>query len=514
MSRLVANVDIISESFEGWILKTNTLLDALSKEIVTANSTIGITGNTSIPRTAELVGTFGANTINVTNALAGGNVQAANVLTIVTNTVFSNSAVSGLNILVGNSTINAVSNSSSLLISNSVHRTLVTEGKLLVGNSTVNALANATLISIANSTSSANLDPIQLKTGITTVNTTVVSVGANVFANATSLHVGNSTYTSVVGNGSWTGSANLTITPTSYLLVSGALNVSSNASFQNTVNVTGLTTLSGNMNTPVANASTGVNVGANVNLTTTRINVGNSTVNTFVTSSAIETDGTLTVLGATSLANTLGVTGAANLASTLGVVGLTTLSGNMNTPTANASSAVNVGANVNLSTTKINVGNSTVNTYITSTAIETDGTLSVTGTTSLANTLGVTGAASFSNTVTFQSDYVVDVSANSDVGTGTGSSNQKLIYSFPTGTYDGGKFEIKIENGGVIQVSELLLAQNGSSVSITTYGSVSSNGTPSALGTFSANINSTTARLYLNQTTANSSVKIAAHLIK
>jgi len=138
----------------------------------------------------------------------------------------------------------------------------------------------------------------------------------------------------------------------------------------------GITTLAaGNTTiTGFVNASASVSVGANVNLTLDRINVGNSTVNTFITSTAIETDGTLTALGAATLSNTLSVVGLANAA------------GNLNTPTANVSTTLNVGANVNLTTTRVNVGNSTVNTFITSTAIETDGTLTVAGNATLSGT--------------------------------------------------------------------------------------------------------------------------------
>lgn len=79
--------------------------------------------------------------------------------------------------------------------------------------------------------------------------------------------------------------------------------------------------------------ATSLNVGANVNLSTTRINVGNSTVNAVVNSSSIVTNnGIFTTVNATS---------------------------------------VNIGANVNLSTTTVSVGNSTVNTTITSNLVTT-----------------------------------------------------------------------------------------------------------------------------------------------
>jgi hypothetical protein len=224
--------------------------------------------------------------------------------------------------------------------------------------------------------------------------------------------------------------------------------IGSNAIFDSTLTATGAATFSNNVNiTGTANASA-VNIGANVNLSTASISVGNSSVNTSINSSSISTgdltlsgnltttggnfsigvpasfsntfsvtgnatfSNTLAVTGATTLSNTLSVTGAANVLSTLGVTGaanvlstlgvtgaatlantlavtgLSTLSNSVNiTGTANVSSDINVGANVNLSTTQINVGNATVNTVITSSSITTSNNISI-GSAVVANTSG------------------------------------------------------------------------------------------------------------------------------
>jgi hypothetical protein len=311
--------------------------------------------------------------------------------------------------------------------------------------------------------------------------------------------------------------------------LANTLGVTGATTLSNTLSVTGLANAAGNLNTPTANASVAVNVGANVNLTLARINVGNSTVNTFITSTAVETDGTLTVLGATTLSNTLNVTG------------LTDAAGNLNTPVANVSSAINVGVNVNLTTTRINVGNSTVNTFITSTAVETDGTLTALGATSLANTLGVTGATTLANTLgvtgaanvlstfgvggattlagtlsvggatTLQTEYVIDVSANANIGATIGPV---LVYRFPKASFSSGKFEVQVKNGNT-QLSELVLAHDGGlNAFVTTYGTVASNGGASPLGTFTANTDTANVNLYLVQTVSGSAVKVIAHLIK
>lgn len=476
MARQVANVDIITDSFEVWLLQTNELLNAFSTEIITANTTVANTGNNTIARTAQLWGTFGANTITVSTALRGGNVATGNSanLVITSNVTAYVAADAGIRVLVGNSTSNSFLSPVGVHLGLGTANTVVNGSAIITqSNNVVNTNISPTLIQVANSTSTANVTAIAFNTGLFVGNTTVVAVGANVFANATTIVVGNSSFDSKFGNGSWTGIANLVITPTSYLTIAGAANVTSNANFANTIavtgnatlsntiavtgnatlantlavtgnttlantlavtgnatlsntlTITGLTTASGNLNTPTANASADINVGANVNLTTTRVNVGNSTVNTAITATAIDTDGTLDVLGATTLSNTLTVVGLANAA------------GNLNTPTANASAAMNVGANVNITIDRINVGNTTVNTFITSTAIETDGTLTVLGATNLANTLDVAGLASLNaalNTTTANASVAVNVGANVNLTTARINVGNSTVNTFITST--------------------------------------------------------------------------------
>jgi len=86
-------------------------------------------------------------------------------------------------------------------------------------------------------------------------------------------------------------------------------------------------------------------------------------------------------------------------------LGNTTITG-----TANVSTGVNVGANVNLSTSQINVGNSTVNAVVTATSIRVGNSSVYSNITSTAvtsnGTLSVTGAATFSNTVAMGTEYL------------------------------------------------------------------------------------------------------------
>ena len=219
-------------------------------------------------------------------------------------------------------------------------------------------------------------------------------------------------------------------------LIANGINASDASVFQSTIDVTGVGTfgndvdITGEANTGTlivrstsnlkgfANAEQSLGVGANVHIggntyihhndangATTisngNITVGNHLVNTAITPSSIDTDGTLTVLGAAGIANTLatgnttvtgfanvtgnlraasanvsghtnaatlGATGAVDFDSTLNVDGLITGGAGLDiTGIANASSAMNIGTNVG-SNTKAHfvkgtqtVGNAVVN---------------------------------------------------------------------------------------------------------------------------------------------------------
>jgi len=96
MAKFVANVDVTTETFGAWVIRTNTLLDALSNEIITANTTVGLTGNTGTPRNGALIGVFAANTFAVTTGLRGGNTSVSANLAVISNSVFtSNVYVTG-----------------------------------------------------------------------------------------------------------------------------------------------------------------------------------------------------------------------------------------------------------------------------------------------------------------------------------------------------------------------------------------------------------------------------------
>ena len=172
-------------------------------------------------------------------------------------------------------------------------------------------------------------------------------------------------------------------------------------------------------------------------------------------------------------------------------------------------------ANAYLDLNAVRVGNTTVNTVITSTSIDTDGQLIVGGNSTFTGNTATVGQASFSNTVTVKGGTVLDGIVNNDIGATIGNV---VIYTFPAATYKTGKFEVQIANGGNTQhqKSEMVLAHDDTTAYLTTYGTVAAppaaNGSNSPLGTFSANINSGSVEIVMNQLVANSGIKVSAHL--
>jgi len=112
----------------------------------------------------------------------------------------------------------------------------LTTTQLFAGNSTANLIANSTQVRLANSTNTATLSPVSLTVGTTVVNTTTISAGA--------------------------------FTANNTLVNAAAVNIS------------------GQVNTATFFATTSANVGANVQLTTSQLFIGNSSVNATVNSTA------------------------------------------------------------------------------------------------------------------------------------------------------------------------------------------------------------------------------------
>ena len=298
MSRSVANLTVSSDSFNTWLSRTNELLNALTTEIITANTGISTganTGNASAYRFAQLFGDFAGNTIIATTGLRGGNLAASGLLTISSNSVFTGGfANAQANVFVNNSVTQV--NSSNIT---------VTGNTALKGNTSacnIIITGNATVTNTA-----INGSDLFITTSNTQVNSNIIIVTGN------SSFRGNSTITNiaVTGNSSITNTAIISTNTTiaSNLTVTGTLhNFAGNSAFNST-------------NLFVDNLNGRVGIG------TATPDASLAVVGTANISGISRFSNTLTVVGAVNFSNTLGVTGVATFSNDVTIAGNLTVSG-------------------------------------------------------------------------------------------------------------------------------------------------------------------------------------------
>lgn len=171
---------------------------------------------------------------------------------------------------------------------------------------------------------------------------------------------------------------------------------------------------------------------------------------------------TLSVTGNATFSNTLAVTGAVTFSNTATIAGLANAAGGINTTTANATS-INVGANVNLTTSYLNIGNSSVNVVINSTSIVTgsvtvNSSMIVVGGSNVATVAALSGLG-ISNTITF-----------------TGTSSQ-VMDSISLSSTRSVEYLISANNNtaNAYQVSKILVIHDGTTAYVTEYGTMYTN---------------------------------------
>lgn len=272
-----------------------------------------------------------------TLAYQSDTVAVANIFTIGTAAVF----VANGNVGMGNTTpAHRLRVQGDISLSGGVHAngSLGTAGQVLHSNGTV-AYWDTDDQGVTSVATGNGL------TGGTITSTGTISVLANsgLIANATGLHV-------VAGNGITVNSTTVAVLANSGI-VSNSTGVFANANTGLVSNATGIHVRANNG--IIANA-TGVFVFANTGLVSnaTGVHVNSAFIGTLTANNATNFNGQPASFYANATNLTTGTVNTALLPAT-----------------ANISTAINVGANVNLSTTSIRVGNSTVNVSINSTSI-------------------------------------------------------------------------------------------------------------------------------------------------
>ena len=289
------------------------------------NSALLTVGSDFIANTS---GAYHTGLVNAASLRVGSNFIANS--SAVTLDGVANLTSSTSTIRVGNSSVNSFVNSSAVLTgvgifsvgANVGSNVSLSNTSLSIGNSTSNSIITNSLLSISNSTSTANVSPSNLIVGASVVNSTgvfvgvgnftsVANVGSNVSINTSTIFVGNST-------------SNLTASFFSIRLSDPTSTANLTA---NNLQIGSMLVNSSVITINTGNFSTAANIGSNVNITTSSLQIGNSTVNTQVNSSVFSTG------------------------------------------TGNFSIAANVGSNVKLTTVLLSIGNSTVNSLINSTSL-------------------------------------------------------------------------------------------------------------------------------------------------
>ena len=439
----------------------STVNTQISAETITIN---GVNINTAITSNASAAYTNATTFASNADNISSGTLNTARLpATVNVTTAFNigNVSANTTALKIGNSTVNTVISSATILLNGVNVNTAITSN---AGAAYTNA---TTFASNADNISSGTLNTARLPATANIV--TAVNIGANVNANTSALQIGNATVNTVISAATITlngVNVNTAITSNAATAYTNATSFASNAD-----NIS-----SGTLNTArlpaTVNVATRINVGANVNINTTTIFIGNSTVNTTISAGNIQLLGTSLTIGnttfdggfvsfgnstvntiinsvAVSTANAVLTVGAfvgANVianttalfvgnstvntqisAATITINGVnvntaitsnagaaytnaTTFasnadnisSGTLNTArlpaTANISTALNVGANVNLTTTTVKIGNSTVNTAVNSSSIST-GAISV-GNATITGDLVVSGNVFFNGTTT------------------------------------------------------------------------------------------------------------------
>jgi hypothetical protein len=139
-------------------------------------------------------------------------------------------------------------------------------------------------------------------------------------------------------------------------------------------------------------------------------------------------------------------------------------------------------------------------TFIRGGNVQSVGSLTITSNTNIGN--------STANVATLQNNVAHIVSCSNT----TTNTNVQLLDTFSTTTYRSGKYFISINNtnNNDYQSTEIMVLQTGSNVFVTEYGTLRSNAT---LGTFTANVDSSTVRLYVEPLYANNVIKYQRTLI-
>ena len=175
------DVSVKSDTFLSWVTQTNEVLKSLRTEIVTANGNYGITGSEAENRNAQLIGTFNANVVAVTDFLRGGDVFNSALLTVSSNADFIGANVQ----IFANLSIENAGGSYGIGITE-----ILSSNTLVESNTYFRYNDNSDAVVILRDTNSPNLRTIDVVAEISTIEGNVEFDTDTLFVDATNNRVG------------------------------------------------------------------------------------------------------------------------------------------------------------------------------------------------------------------------------------------------------------------------------------------------------------------------------------
>jgi hypothetical protein len=256
------------------------------------------------------------------------------------------------------------------------------------------------------------------------------------------------------------------------------------------VNTSGNFTVGGNLALQGTNNffTSGFFVGANVTVNATTVAVGNATVYTNTTAGQISLSGaTINATNYSGTANNANNLGGAAPSAYVNTSGNYTVSGNINFTGANSSFVeINVGANVDINTTAVFVGNATVNSALTAGQLSLSGvTVNSTiyqGTANNANNLGGQPGSFYTNATNISTGTLPDARLSSAIVNTSGAFTFTGAHTYQANLVVGNStVNVATSNSTITINAGNTAVLNGSSLSV---GNTSSNAVVNAIGFF------------------------------
>jgi hypothetical protein len=387
----------------------------------------------------------------------------------------------------------------------------------------VNPVANidVTIDTLGSLISRTNILLNSLSTEIITANATYANTGNTATPRNTQLYgtfsANTVSATNVLRGGNVSSSGNLNITSNT-IITGGTFTSSANSTYSNNqyytadINMTGANvTISGTNLISTSNlavTSYSQSFKANSTISFASFTANSTYANTYLGGSKVTLAANSSVIGTFSVSSDTSIVGALSVTNTA-ALGNTTITGFVN-----VSSSANVAGNIRIGGTANIVGSVNVTNTMAVGNVSVAGTLGTTGTASLGGNTTITGELDVSGKTTIMTDYVVEVSSNTNIGSNAAT---RVIYSFPKATYRSGKIVVFANNTGVNQISEMNVIHDGTTSYSTVYGTVAAPydaNNESPLGTLTSQINTANVEILLTQTLSNTAVKVVANLIK